>query len=1022
MEEIGAQLAINEYKMLLPQVTGQRKSNSGFSGRAVANNLLPRGGKKYPKGDVVNHVTDKDPYSEYPNPYANTLKVYFSSMAKYHPNINTNPSSTVNLANKTLPSPPKGGGNGLRYLNIRNTKEHLQTNIQKNPTSESGERVASPGVTRRLSDCLELLSQTEGSPSQGKTFLTDLHHQEQRQQRGFEQVGISIENMFKRLHADDLSDKWLKVSCWIDQFFNDKDCFHVAAVCREGISSYYQRDLSHQRKHPNPTMTSIACAILEQCMSLLERLQPVLSPVCRAVWREIIGAIFLQPSSQRRDQHDDEISVPSLINTSVAEGVDLLSKKADTFMYMKPYYGLVRDVAHRIGQAEDEVEAAERRREKQSAALDRGMSFWQMEYRKLILKAWKMNINMRKKQTNLESTIATTEQTNQHLHKQIDLLGAEISKIEDSCEDRISELRDQITELQKTVSQLEEDHRNDAQQKCALHQKNHTITLEVEELMAKSAGLTNDNQRYQEILKETIVNCMEGSHWEVKLQQEFNSFIEPNTSEDGSEEDCGITEQKLLRWINNCATSASGSDTYCLTDFTNVIKQLDTYACVMHYMSPSHVSLENMEEVHGAVDVYEKAQLVMSLSSKFGIDFPVDIEDLINPSAVPQHLLFITSLFQRFADPAMAMSCSQPTLSGPISDSDIHPLWEEIPSTPDGWKKRLEQAWTRSTRWRGVGATSQNIAMESVVDKLAGRTQKVVTAQERVLRSEFCDAPAQSAAITCLLPKKDTDKAFQLSQVKDKLQNNFRALNKIFSYYSSSDSRSCDNEISADEVWKLITDAKLTKVVSRTALVNLFKKSNSQLGAPGQKETLGPQEYSQLLLHLASEMKAEGGLQGKLDYLLRKHVLPQCNWTDASEFRDRLYKTDIQRVLKTHREFAAQVFGWYIQQSSGLEQRGSNKPKMRMETFCDLVSDLHIVDSVLTHESVRQIFLRMQDANNPDTYLEFYEFLECLCALAAFKNPAPYLPLFKRIARFFEVWFVPTLSTPAIKRFHKSDF
>merc|ERR1712224_1074529 len=157
---------------------------------------------------------------------------------------------------------------------------------------------------------------------------------------------------------------------------------------------------------------------------------------------------------------------------------------------------------------------------------------------------------------------------------------------------------------------------------------------------------------------------------------------------------------------------------------------------------------------------------------------------------------------------------------------------------------------------------------------------------------------------------------------------------------------------------------------------------------------------------------------------LKRNVLTHCNWSDADEFKASIYKSDVQAVLANYTRFAQRVYMIYRGKDDESQKRRNKEPYqgMRADVWVDVISDLHIIDSVFTQDAVRQIFLKMQDAEGDGALLAYHEFLECLCAVAVFKNPTPYVPLFQRISRFFENWFVAGMeSQVGTKWFNKKE-
>ncbi|KAJ9469386.1 hypothetical protein DIPPA_64100 [Diplonema papillatum] len=959
----------------------------------------------------------RGPYTHFPNPYAGG-SLYAENNSEYLSVVPPLSSLPERDARKEATQgfrepapPPKRLGNLPRakcasptVAPQRKVTEYLQflRAGRRGPLSVPASVLASSSQTYALTD-----------QSQGNVFLTDLSELRKSRLEGFERLNVSLERLFARLDDELLQDKWTTVSNWVDQFHNDSDSTTLAEVCKDLLSKCYAKDA--YRKHPNQTMTSICCALLEQLFKMLERFQPALLPVCRSVKREILGAIFVggvpgetSHSNTSNSSGPGTHSSPNLSyypTQAIAE--ESLCSAADSYMYVKTYYTLVRDVANRIDQAEDEIQETERRREKQCAVLDRGITFWQVECQKLILKAWKAHLGHEREKQSLRNELERLSAAEVQHHVEMEEQEKTASALRHQHRKELADLNQKIDELTTSISQLKDSVRKSDEEKQTLKDKDNVLQARTTEWTQVTASLQQEIFDYQQLLTNITRTCMEGPAWEASRQDEFADF--QFTDKNGT-----LSLGQLQEWINAVTEKVDSSGQYSIPAGCNLLNSptlLDNYACVLHYLSPQHLSEADLHSCLAEVDTLKKAGFVFGVMSQLGLAFPFTADDIILPEATsgPLHVSICTSLFHRFSDSTVAVALSQPQLS---AEGGTSRKWENPPKTVQEWTIKVDQLWERCLRWRGLATVSVSLGTEVLTSHLTGRASYLLNSSNltddmRGTLAAVTEKPLDHAAVQRFFPDDEDERTDTWARAKKVLTSNFRILVKIFNFYSSSNSREKDTEISTDELLKLVQDAKL-KSVTRDKVNGWIRK------ATGAADSISIEEYIVVLLQLAYESKGEAGdIAARLDALLQNNIIANCQWTDSAEFREALYKRDIQDVLKAHREFASQVFVHYT--SGGLVSGSAKKKCMKMETFVDLINDLHIIDSVLTHEAVKQIFLKMQVEASPDTVLDFQEYLFSLCAVAAFKNPAPYLPLCRRIARFFDMWFVPTLS-PALRR------
>eukprot|EP00755_Sulcionema_specki_P001586 Sspe_Gene.26244::Locus_10785_Transcript_1_1_Confidence_1.000_Length_2999::g.26244::m.26244 len=938
----------------LPEVEGEQGFVQTLRVKAAADRIqsrfevvtveLPLNGRLYPRGPRGTRVAyQKDPYSEYPNPY--TVNVY-------HQKAGLNRGFGGQPGGCTLPHPP--------------------------PSKSQ------PAVARKPK---EITKAVEGGKSYSSTFLTEVQSgkRDTEPSAGFTQLSQSMEKVLERLKPEGLSERWSELSQWIDRYYVDQDVQDIERRCREMLAEAYKRDRESNRKHPNQVMTAVACTVLDDLLFILSKYDTGLAPVCRAVQYELMGAIF--------------------VSSPVGESYAMGSASGNTMLFLeaRPYYTVVRDMSQRMGHAEETVQHEVMKGEKQMAVMNRAVCFWQEQFKKMLLKAWRNQNRAKHVLAERDRALQSAKAEVLRGKRQVEELQREVATLRTTLTTAIQDEAKKWEEKVRGLESLRSDVASLTAERDRLMQE---MALYRDRLAASDdtiAILKNDVVEYSKLLKETVQQCLEGPAWEVSRQEVFRYIIEHEVFDD----------DQLAEWFNRAVEQGGGK--VSVQSFGEWESMLDGYPFLMHFMSPTAVSSSDVDKVASEVDPLGKAKLVIDQLHGLGVITPFTPDDLALPGSGLQHLVVVTLLFQRFADSGLALACSHPPLNGPDAVQGGG-LWDgPLPSSVEKWRKRISDSWDRLTRWRGVAGLSQGNLTETLIRRVMGTDSPESTAGERRDQNLYCSEPVSTTSayfkrVARLFPSSSPECQREVDAVQEALVQHFRTLRKIFLFYCSSDSKARDLEISVEEVWKLVQDVKLSKAVAKQSVVELFAQANGREG--GKKETLNQTEYVQMLLLLAGEKFKDKGcsLSSKFRALMETHVVPNAQWTDADEFKRTLNQADIRGVLKEYRDFASQVYSYYCSKAVG------GGRKMGLETFVDLANDLHITDSVLTHEAVRQVFLKMQDTYLADNRLEFHEFLECLCALAAYKSPAPFLPLSRRVARFFQVWFVPTLSQHVRKR------
>jgi len=285
-------------------------------------------------------------------------------------------------------------------------------------------------------------------------------------------------------------------------------------------------------------------------------------------------------------------------------------------------------------------------------------------------------------------------------------------------------------------------------------------------------------------------------------------------------------------------------------------------------------------------------------------------------------------------------------------------------------------------------------------------------------RSMYVDAPLKTGAEPYV--PDDFVPQTEMGPMQELLQEHCVTMRSIFRYYATSDVRQVDESLSSDEIWRLLTDCRMTTSkdtrngISRGVAEDLVKKA--ALG----KEALDPTDFVRFLIRLAAvRVKGSTSVTDKLKTLLEKTILRYANYSDTKPFLTQVYSAEVQSLLTSHKDWCAAIYRAYCKGGKGgwLGAKAAADRRMYIDEFVQLCTDLTLTDSILTQQSIRQVFLqtvlsdeKRDDGSTGELGLTYHQFLECICVLAAFKSPLPYFPLSRRVARFFDVWFMPLLS------------
>eukprot|EP01062_Namystynia_karyoxenos_P009376 TRINITY_DN13326_c0_g1_i2.p1 TRINITY_DN13326_c0_g1~~TRINITY_DN13326_c0_g1_i2.p1 ORF type:complete len:1321 (+),score=437.12 TRINITY_DN13326_c0_g1_i2:63-4025(+) len=500
------------------------------------------------------------------------------------------------------------------------------------------------------------------------------------------------------------------------------------------------------------------------------------------------------------------------------------------------------------------------------------------------------------------------------------------------------------------------------------------------------------------------------------------------------------SEEPFLLEFFNKAIQLSGhpqAQRYALKSFATGFRLFNAYALVMHFMSPGAVPKDMVERILSTDRDIDKAELVLQAAECVDMVFPLTAEELCNPGARAQHLLVATALLQRFSDHHLSVACGMRPLQGPKDPQDgpvSNPLWPAggDPVTAAEWRERMDRAFQRSLKWRGAGAGAQSLATEVLLSKVQGRADRGQTVGEEAQRRQYVTDPVEKASVFeqyLDTPPKSEERTAEMQEIEATLAHNFRALRRIYLFYSTGDH--LDVQLDFDEMYKLLTESRLAGKhggFSRPLIEDVHRRS----GSTG-RNTLDPTEYVHSLLILAGEMRKnwprkyiqQAPFKDRFRILVEEYMGTYANYVDLADFRNVLHGAGCRKVFDLHGELLLATF-----RSFATAGRSSESRMMTIKDFQELVGAMQIIDSILSYDSVRTIFLKMQDVDtdaegglvqigpgSAEHVAAYTEYIECIGALAMYKVPAPYLPMCRRLQRFLELYFVPAFDRNQKVRF-----
>eukprot|EP00756_Hemistasia_phaeocysticola_P030518 Hpha_TRINITY_DN16296_c2_g14::TRINITY_DN16296_c2_g14_i1::g.11386::m.11386 len=861
---------------------------------------------------------------------------------------------------------------------------------------------------------------------------------------GMDHVVGSLERLIPRVEREGFDEKWKAVGDWIEKYSNSREDNNVAVHAakllgidlappsadddyankwpprgpprRTGPLPKQARGATVSGSLPSRARISTAVVVLDVLLSLIARSSPVMSQVAREVRSIILQAVFAGCGDS---EPDGAVHIPDLTGDRLPkEEVD--DAREAYRRTRQPFCGLVDGLRKKLGIMSEEIEGGDRKAERLLGVMDRGMAYWKGHLKSCILKAWSQVAKNRKREELMLKKQVEVETQRAKLEINLARATEKLQTTQRSKTDEVTRLTSELEDEKKARVTTESEARKVMEEsEQVLREARDDGSRKVAELTADMDIAVQDRDAMSQLCRDITVCCLEGHPAESAVVAQCMPPGEVSVAEAG-------LEDTLCFWLNAVVERSGVPDAgqYKIKSMHDGIRLFIPYVMAAHFMAPTAVPRVLVDHAISPQTVQERAQRAIHAARMAGVSVSFDAATFAKPDSVRFHIVFASQLFARYTDPPSAGTHHSICVPQPLRPPSDHPLWKgPLPADASRWRERAQKAWERCCQLRASGAAIQGKMISSLLDMAAGgaKAAKPLDEGQRLL---YVDAPLT------LIEGDDTVPEAEVAPLRELLQQYCITLRSIFRYYATSDTRQVDESLSTDEIWKLLSDCRMT--ANKDPRNGISRGTADEIvGKAGKgKDGLGPTDFVRFLMRLAAvRIKGTSQLSDKLRTLLEKTVIRNANYSDTTEFLTSVYSPEVQGVLVTNKDWAQACFrayckagakGWLAQGKGKMEDR-----RMYIDDFVQLTSDMTLTDSVLTQQSIRQIFLQtvLSDEQSSDGSSEmgltYQQFLECICVLAAFKSPLPYFPLSKRLARFFDVWWTPLLADVAkFKKVH----
>eukprot|EP00999_Lentomonas_sp_LEN2_P000703 NODE_16_length_3652_cov_77.479716_g7_i0.p1 GENE.NODE_16_length_3652_cov_77.479716_g7_i0~~NODE_16_length_3652_cov_77.479716_g7_i0.p1 ORF type:complete len:1127 (-),score=197.30 NODE_16_length_3652_cov_77.479716_g7_i0:57-3437(-) len=267
-----------------------------------------------------------------------------------------------------------------------------------------------------------------------------------------------------------------------------------------------------------------------------------------------------------------------------------------------------------------------------------------------------------------------------------------------------------------------------------------------------------------------------------------------------------------------------------------------------------------------------------------------------------------------------------------------------------------------------------------------------------------------------ILSTGEADAQTECTIIKGALVDKLVVLNDIYRYYASASVGHWT--MNMQELWRFAKDCKIVNLRdgdSRRLVADIFARSNANndsgvIAEDDNDNELTPAEWMEAVVRFAHSVVHKAKLSDKVLELVDSYILRHGKKTQINEFKEMVYRPEVQKVLKKHRKKLTMIFKHYCRRRAS---RFAMDTEIDLEELRLMAKEGRLLDKRFTYDEIKEVFIFVQEDQN--AALNLYEFMEALVAIAAIKHPAPFKDIGIRVEFFLEEQFLPVL-VPHIKQ------
>eukprot|EP01062_Namystynia_karyoxenos_P042899 TRINITY_DN3141_c1_g4_i1.p1 TRINITY_DN3141_c1_g4~~TRINITY_DN3141_c1_g4_i1.p1 ORF type:complete len:1060 (+),score=274.10 TRINITY_DN3141_c1_g4_i1:208-3180(+) len=570
---------------------------------------------------------------------------------------------------------------------------------------------------------------------------------------------------------------------------------------------------------------------------------------------------------------------------------------------------------------------------------------------------------------------------------------------------------------------------------------------EIKALQSKLSQLDAQYVELQGVVKVAIEDDIEGgSAHEVHLQEQLIDRVEewalatttvssPRAAQQGEDEPKARASDLLVGWINSLVKSAfrpEQAEVYHMDPeegWTDGWVEVGALFLALHALAPNLVTEQEVSDFLVMVDPIQRAARLLEELEVMGITIAATATQVAasDGRGLPRQQLAAAVLLRVLGQAAAGRAGDVPRFEGPegpvpISGSPlrVHDTVSRhansLQCLPVEWEKKRRTAVEMQGRAESARRLVEEAVRNDVLLALRDPEPDSLTVTERRDRAMYInpcfDDPPRFADVT---PQ-------DMADCKDAMLANFRYLRRTYKFYSTMESSlmTVDSVMDRKELAALLKDCGLFDSDRPPSIVaggarRLDRRDFEHLWISATKSAglseIPPAKLTELLLRVAHICFAhtKEPLADRVVTLFGNYIIPRAGYLSTAEFRELIYHERCERVLNDHRAQLRKIFVYY----AGGEGTGERHTQSRKEAaelswkeFKQLVIDAKLADDHgVGLLQLQQVFIKMQD--DYDAVCNFQEFTEIVCAVAAVRNPAPYLPLHKKVRSFIDELIPP---------------